>query len=78
LAYTILVKNETKNEGKEMKDLTPERLAKLKSPKKSFVFFRAEGFYIVEIPEATLEDNVKSNPGTVRVETIEGEIVWLK
>jgi hypothetical protein len=50
---------------------------KLMSSIKPFTFFRVDGFYILEIPEDTLEDNIRCNPGTIRVENaITGEIVW--
>lgn len=50
---------------------------KLASPKRLVIFFREGGFYPLEIPEATIEDNVKCNPGTLRVEdAVTGEILW--
>lgn len=50
---------------------------KLNSPKKLFLFIREEGFYPLELPEATVADNAICNPGTLRVEdALTGEIVW--
>lgn len=50
---------------------------KLASPKRTFIFIRADGFYPLELPEATVEDNAKCNPGTLRVQdALTGEIVW--
>lgn len=41
-----------------------------------FVFFRDGHFYVVEIPPDQVLANVELNPGTIRVEDIEGNIVW--
>jgi hypothetical protein len=50
---------------------------KLASPVRTYLFFRAGGFYPVELPEATVLDNVASNPGTLRVEEAEtGKVVF--
>jgi len=50
---------------------------KLASPKRLVIFFREGGFYPLEIPEATVEDCAKCNPGTLRVEdAVTGEILW--
>ena len=50
---------------------------KLASPKRLVIFFREGGFYPLEIPEATIDDNAKCNPGTLRVEdAVTGEILW--
>ena len=50
---------------------------KLASPKRMFIFFRDDGFYHLEIPDATVADNARANPGTDRVEdAITREIVW--
>lgn len=58
-----------------MNKLTQEE--KLKSPKRLCVFVRAEGFYLLEIPEATIADNAECNPGTLRVEDARtGEVLW--
>lgn len=35
--------------------------------KATFLFFRDEGFYPVEIPPEDLQDNITCNPGTRRV-----------
>lgn len=35
--------------------------------KATFLFFRDEGFYPVEIPPEDLQDNITCNPGTLRV-----------
>ena len=50
---------------------------KLASPIRLFVFHRADGFYPLELPEATVSDNAIANPGTLRVEDAQtGEVVW--
>lgn len=50
---------------------------KLDSPKRLVIFVREGGFYPLEIPEATIEDNAKCNPSTLRVEdALTGEILW--
>jgi len=50
---------------------------KLASPKRLFIFFREDGFYPLEIPEATVADCAECNPGTLRVEdAVTREIVW--
>lgn len=50
---------------------------KLASPKRLVIFVRENGFYPLEIPEATIEDNAKCNHGTLRVEdALTGEILW--
>lgn len=46
-----------------------------------FLFFRAgpDGklfFYPVEIPADHLDDNIRLNPGTVKVEDMAGNVVW--
>ncbi len=45
-----------------------------------FLFFRAEGFYPVEIPPEDLQDNITSNPGTLRVRRLTEDdlspLVW--
>ena len=41
-----------------------------------FIFFRAEGWYPVEIPADQLDENIRLNPGTLRVEDIAGNVVW--
>ena len=52
-------------------------IEKLASKKRNFIFFREGGFYSLVIPEATVEDNAKYNPGTLRVEdAVTGSIVW--
>jgi hypothetical protein len=45
------------------------------------IFFRAEGFYPVEaLPDRDLKtqaaDHAELNPGTLRVEDIEGNVLW--
>jgi hypothetical protein len=41
-----------------------------------YIFFREEGWYPVEIPPDHLLANVELNPGTLKVEDLEGNIVW--
>jgi hypothetical protein len=40
------------------------------------LFIRDDCFYIVEIPRAHVQANVDLNPGTVRVESVTGEVLW--
>lgn len=50
---------------------------KLASPKHQYLFVRAEGFYPVELPEATVADNAERNPGTLKViHALSGIVVW--
>jgi len=50
---------------------------KLASPKRTFIFVRADGFYPLELPEATVEDNAKCNPGTLKVYDADtNDLVW--
>lgn len=46
-----------------------------------FLFFRTgpggkSFFYPVEIPPGQLQANIDLNPGTIRVEDIDGNVVW--
>lgn len=42
-----------------------------------FMFFRAEGWYPVFLESADQAvENALANPGTLRVETVEGDVVW--
>lgn len=42
-----------------------------------YIFIRAEGFYPLELADdKTAIDNALCNPGTLRVEDVEGRIVW--
>lgn len=41
-----------------------------------FIFFREGFFYPVEILRSQVEKNVELNPGTLRVEDLDGNIVW--
>lgn len=43
---------------------------------KEFVFFREDIFYVVEIPPESVAKNAEMNPGTIKVETIDGKKVW--
>lgn len=49
-------------------------------PETTYLFTRAEGFYPVHIPRSTLADNIKLNPGTLKVEEYrrngKHKIVW--
>lgn len=41
------------------------------------IFFRKEGFYPVQFtPNCKVEDHVRLNPGTIRVEELNGKIIW--
>jgi hypothetical protein len=41
-----------------------------------FIFFRKEGWYPVEIPPEQLDENIRLNPGTLKVEDMQGNVVW--
>lgn len=42
-----------------------------------YVFFRKEGFYPLELrDDEEAKRNAEWNPGTVRVEDINGKVVW--
>lgn len=50
---------------------------KLDSPKRSYLFVRAEGFYPVTLPEDCVADNAERNPGTQKViDSLTGLVVW--
>lgn len=41
------------------------------------VFRRAEGFYIIDLPENDdLAEHARLNPGTQRIESVTGEQLW--
>ena len=53
----------------------------------TLVFFRKDGFYPLDIPpmprdlpdksiEEIAQDNAEINPGTIRVEDIQGRVLW--
>lgn len=50
-----------------------------------YIFHRAEGFYVIDIPDDMLAihgeakciaDNASCNPGTLKVEDMAGETIW--
>lgn len=41
-----------------------------------YIFFREDGWYPIEIDPDTLQQNIELNPGTIRVEDINGNVVW--
>lgn len=41
-----------------------------------FIFFREQGWYPVEIPADQLQRNIDLNPGTIRVEDMQGNVLW--
>ena len=42
-----------------------------------YIFFRADGFYPIELKnDAAAKASAENNPGTLRVETPDGKIVW--
>ena len=42
-----------------------------------YVFFREGMFYPIELRDDNdVQPNVRSNPGTIRVETWDGRVVW--
>lgn len=56
---------------------TPEEAKKLQSEIRPYTFHRKEGWYQVQIPKDTVEDNAKCNPGTLKVtDALTGEVVW--
>lgn len=57
--------------------MTQEQASKLASEVRTFLFQRKEGWYMVDLPRDTVEDNALCNPGTIRVvDAITLEIVW--
>lgn len=42
------------------------------------IFFRAEGWYPIECNRHAAKIHAELNPGTIRVETIDGEVLWEK
>jgi hypothetical protein len=58
-----------------------ERRAKLAQGLSVFLFFRRDAggklfFYPVEIPADQLDENIRLNPGTVKVEDNQGNLAW--
>ncbi len=51
---------------------------------KTFIFFRKDGWYPIELPSSLagksedeiVADNIRYNPGTIKVEDVEGKIIW--
>jgi len=43
-----------------------------------FIFFRDGHFYPVVIPRDQVMQNVLCNPGTIKVEDIDGKVIWKK
>jgi hypothetical protein len=44
---------------------------------KTYIFFRKEGFYPLELKDdEDAKKNAEFNAGTLRVETINGDVVW--
>jgi hypothetical protein len=50
----------------------------VREPKRrTVIFFRREGWYPVEVSEdEDLGKHVELNPGTLRIEDIEGRVLW--
>lgn len=51
----------------------------------TYIFYRAEGFYPIELPDEWLaiygeakyvKDNAEANPGTLKIERLDGTTVW--
>lgn len=42
----------------------------------TFIFFREGMFYPVDIPREHVLANVELNPGTLKVEDLQGNVVW--
>ena len=64
---------------KERDDIMVRNLMELSRPLwKTYLFFREERFfYPIDLPgDWSIEDNVKCNPGTIRVETVDGKVLW--
>lgn len=41
------------------------------------IFIREDSFYFLELPDDdNIETHVRSNPGTKRVESIDGRVLW--
>lgn len=44
---------------------------------RTYIFFRKEGWYPVRLKDdADALANAKLNPGTLKVETVKGRVVW--
>lgn len=45
---------------------------------KTYIFFREDGFYLLELPDADHQiiDHVRCNPGTIRVEDLNGKVIY--
>ena len=42
-----------------------------------YIFFREHAWYLLELNnDQEVIENVKSNPGTIRVETVSGKVIW--
>lgn len=43
----------------------------------TYLFFRQDGFYPLELKDdQSAKENAELNPGTVRVETVAGRVIW--
>lgn len=51
---------------------------KLQSEIKTYIFYREDGFYPIDLPKDTLQDNIDCNEGTLKVTDIYGEVLWEK
>ena len=42
-----------------------------------YLFFREQGFYPIELEsDARAVENALCNPGTIKVENVDGKVVW--
>ena len=47
------------------------------APKKVYIFFRKGGWYPLELwNDKDAVANALNNPGTIKVETVKGRVVW--
>lgn len=48
-----------------------------RGPMRLVIFFRADGWYPLELPETDdLSAHAESNPGTLKIEDAAGNILW--
>lgn len=46
-------------------------------PTRTVVFFREEGWYPLDLPEwDDLAEHARRNPGTLRIEDLDGNVLW--
>ena len=57
--------------------MTPHPKPEQRGPMRLVIFFRADGFYPLELPDTDdLSAHAGSNPGTLRIEDASGNVLW--